>query len=1114
MPLSSSVDYPYDYEANRGSILPEDSEEYAELVYGRQESEDKAEAEVGFIGGITHSAIGTWARMAISRESPVDAYDRYVPTREEQEEILKAFDYDIEPAKAVVNNLATKEDIPKAIEIIKENLEYAGYEAKAPLLDTLASGFGDAVVDPINLATGALTGGLGYVGRVGLGAAANVVSGQLREGYTGVETNMMMDALAGLALGGFFEGVAPVSKYLKDTYLESMAVQSHLVAGEGLTSEFFNNNFVGKRLKVASSVMTDFIAGKLTPLTLRGNLDGIKDTGALHDMMFVKGFKTEAGVKTNGANGKPLYKTYSSAETTAEEIYRNGEDLIEHFELDRIEPTKRIYARGFTDDEINEGLLSFLGGKELELPEKYKESLGDFKMIADDIRRGMELANNRNIQRGAYKQGAFDWKHFFPRVWDRNKIADFLLGFGTSSISAAKKMMRERVKRALIEGLEADQVYNQKMFEAFIADRYPKSESTSVALASDSRRTVSGSTDVSKDKSLHRPQDLDISSPEYKKWVEQKADEMALGITDQGEGLRRQTYDQLRPEMPLNPHDRLPWNTAHKGADGFCLDDYRASVIDTYKSYMRRNTGDWIAYKVYGAKDFQELDAQFKKAVDAEVDVNRGVDRARLEKSVQLFERRLYGMGLRDYDAELGFGDAVSEILRNLTFATANTYMGILNYTEMSAAVLAHGPMMLLKSIPGIGKMFSRISKGGMTSEDEELLLSIAFTREPSIKNIWGDVRRLNRYRYGKHKVLADIVAGTQYASNALPTTKFLVASQQNIVDTARGAMLRELILESKGLRKTKGGFLRAETRERLSISEANYKKLMDKLNDTFEVDSKGRVTFKYKTRGALTLADDYDTLMTLRRLGDFAADETILRNHLADTFNWDNRSSPLISLLAQFKSFALRSYSKRLVKMGHRIAEGDYLYQGANFSISLALAALGNLGITYTRTAGMSEDDREKYWEMALGITPDMNAEEFFENAIAASALRSSVLAAPALFLNALGVGTLNKTTSDAGSLYWSDDEDDVKLFGKINIGDALVQMTPALRTAGNYFNLSTDLMNFLRVSWNSDDFTYEQEQRNLNSLWKSIKRVTPQWSYMTNAPLDFLKEEITDLE
>ena len=168
---------------------------------------------------------------------------------------------------------------------------------------------------------------------------------------------------------------------------------------------------------------------------------------------------------------------------------------------------------------------------------------------ADEIKRGLDLANSRDIARGAYKEGAIDKEFFFPRVWDRNKIADFLLDLGTSSVSAAKKILKDRVKKALIEGLESDQVYNRKMFEVYQREMMkgvPKSKSTGVAVSKDTKSTISGSTEVStKRGTAGVQQELDITSPDYKAWVEKQADNTAMGIVDQGEGLRRNTFDRF-----------------------------------------------------------------------------------------------------------------------------------------------------------------------------------------------------------------------------------------------------------------------------------------------------------------------------------------------------------------------------------------------------------------------------------------------------------------------------------------------------------------------------------------------------------------------------------------
>ena len=146
----------------------------------------------------------------------------------------------------------------------------------------------------------------------------------------------------------------------------------------------------------------------------------------------------------------------------------------------------------------------------------------------------------------------------------------------------------------------------------------------------------------------------------------------------------------------------------------------------------------------------------------------------------------------------------------------------------------------------------------------------------------------------------------------------------------------------------------------------------------------------------------------------------------------------------------------------------------------------------------------------MALGCTADDDIEDMLLSMTQASFLRASPLAVPSIFLNALGVVTFAKTTSDARDI----DPDEPALINHMDIGQLIAQNMPAVRQAGNYFNLGVDLANLLGMKINPDNYTYEEEQRNVNNLWRSTKRVLPQWGYITNAPLDFTKDEFTTLE
>lgn len=1066
----------------RRTVIPESSQEFYQQEYQNELNEERASEEVGFIGGITHGALGTIARVRALSNDAFGETNQYVPTDDERQQILEAFGYEEEPYRAVVNSLRSKEDIPNAIKVVKENLEYAHMEGQAGFLDTFASSIGDAVADPINWVAGASTVGYGAAGRIIGGTLANVASGQFREKYTGVETDMVMDAVAGLTIGAAFEGMSAGSrKFFAKTYQDSMAVQSNFVAGRAMDSKFFDTT-IGRQFKVASSVMRNFFDNHVLSVRIASDFEGVAKGGKLEDLTFKKGMKVEAGRRYEPNGG---YQEFGSSKKTAEEYLNEINDEVYRFNQDTEEAYRKMYARGMTDKEIQRETYRMLEGDGGDLPENLKKKAGsDLNYVCKAMATGIERARQRLIAAGKFKVGAIDTGKFFPRALDVNKLADARINIG-GSVEEANNVLAARIENNLLEGLKSDPQGYSRMYKSYTLEMQDKAPKDSIAIIPD------------------------MDSQEFLDWVKQEAHKTAWGYVDQGRHLE-DVWNWRDSKSILPTQHRRPWVTSYVDpATDFCIDDLRVNPKDAYIKYNRRVGGEYIVKEVYGVEGEQGIKDLFDEAIKEELDkapVGSPDRTNRYKRASEIFIKKLFGEGLRDYDVDLGFGNAMSEVLRNLTFATQNTYMGLLNYTELSAGVLAYGPSLLLKSIPGMSKLITRFSKGGMTKADEQMVLDLLFTREPQIVNIWGDIRRTNRYRYGNHKILADIVSGTQYLANALPTTKFLAASQANIVDTTRGMMLAEMVKRAKGLTgKQRGSFLRKGTLKRLNIDPSDYWHMISKLDKAFDLDGS-----KISIKDINELVNDPRALTTLRRLGDYAADETILRNHLGDTFNWDSTSSPVINLLMQFKSFAVRSWSKRFIKSAHRVAEGDSIYQAANFSVSIALATLGNLGITALRTTGMSEEDREKYWQMALGVSPDDDIEDMILPMTQASFLRASPLAAPSIFLNALGVGTFAKTTSDARDI----DPDEPALINHMNIGQLIAQNMPAVRQAGNYFNLGVDLANLLGMKINPDNYTYEEEQKNVNNLWRSTKRVLPQWGYLTNSPLDFAKDEFTTLE
>lgn len=1070
--------------------IPNSNRELREKAYQKQLEEERAEEEVGFLGGIEHSALGTIAKVRMLSSNPLGEAKTYIPTDEERDKILDAFDYNEDAYRAVVKRLNSADDIDNAIAVIKDNIEYNKNQSQAGILDNLASGMGDALVDPVNWATAGATGAvasmfkmsgkvaLGF--RVGSGGASNALSGWQRENITGVESDMMMDALAGMAFGYGAEVIpdmmsAASRKFFAKLFRETYSNKSNFASEAQPALTYFENSNVLRKFRTSMFSLGEHLRDGLR-FTVNDMFNDVSPEGQIRTILnnYVK---NEAGVKDEFG----IHRQVGTIHKTAEEFLRDSDDQLYRLAEARQKVVNKMSLKGISGDEISDGFYKVLSGK--ELPEKLQPFAGEINGLAKQYRQLLDDDNLNMIFIGKWEKGAIDSSYYVPRVWDVYKIADRLRVYGGTTKDALQAL-GQRLAHLTYEGTKRNARALEDMHKAY-----------TLRLQDDFKPTKAG-------EELVVP---DINSPEFHEWMMKEATEFALGVVDQGKHIKS-VFDPRNPLSSFGDDGkhRLPWDTSYVDPeDGLCLDDLRVNFFDAIDRYHRRATGERIAKEVFGADGYKGMQDMFNTAIRDEIDkrpVGAPDAEARYRDASDILLKKTFGIGLRDYDEGLGVGTALSEILRNLTFATANSYMGLLNYTEVSAGVLAYGPSLLLKSIPGFNKVFTRWAKGGMTPSEERGVMDLLFTKEPVVKSIWGDIRRHNRYRYGDHKILADIVSGTQVLANALPTTKFLQASQVNIVDTARGMMLAQLI------RGTKKGFFRKGTLARINVSNGDMVHLRRQLKKAFAVDVKDGIS----VRDINAITRDPRALNTLRRLGDYAADETILRPSLGDAFKWDTSASPIINMLTQFKSFAIRSWSKRFIKSLNRVQEGDGLYQAANLSVSIALATFGNLGITAIRTAGMSESDREKYWQMSMGIDLNEDMENWILPAVESSILRASPLAAIALPLNAAGVGTFAKTTSDAGLV----DPDAPKLFGRISIGDAIEQNIPAFRTATNYANLGVGLANYLNISRNPEDYTYEQEQRNINNLWRSLKAVTPQWSALTNLILDDLKDEYTDLE
>ena len=194
--------------------------------------------------------------------------------------------------------------------------------------------------------------------------------------------------------------------------------------------------------------------------------------------------------------------------------------------------------------------------------------------------------------------------------------------------------------------------------------------------------------------------------------------------------------------------------------------------------------------------------------------------------------------------------------------------------------------------------------------------------------------------------------------------------------------------------------FLSDSVLNRLGLkADKRFSNLVKALKNSTEVTPEGGIKIKDQEYFDL-IERDMNNLMTLRRLGDYVASEVIQRDNLTDTFLWrGNQKSPWMNLLTQFKSFAIRSYNKRLAKSALRAAEGDALGQFLTVALSGALGTAGYIGQSGLAMSGMNDEQRKNYLKYSLGVDSwnKMGAKELAMVGLN-GIMRSSVFAMPAL--------------------------------------------------------------------------------------------------------------------
>lgn len=594
------------------------------------------------------------------------------------------------------------------------------------------------------------------------------------------------------------------------------------------------------------------------------------------------------------------------------------------------------------------------------------------------------------------------------------------------------------------------------------------------------------------------PMPLPEDPPEdvFQEWLEIEARNDSMGYIDQGTSTGRGIINESNldavvydPDMP-----RIPWDTSRVSVRGVSVNKLRRNPLDSIRMYHDKMVGDMIV-KSLGCETKSELKEKIGKILVNEFNTSTGKNKLTQKDLNRLLDFTMDMIYNKQNHARSDINGswvaALADAIRNFTFFSKNALMGVANLFEQAEAVKHYGAMQFLRGVPMVRDLCNNWTKNGMTHKEVRQAQAFIFGHSVRQMGVFRDIaseswdRQLRRFNGNKAKAM--LVAGTDILAQASPFTKFLQKTENSIVEANQGMFLGELIQFAHDKRLSKRGFLTKETMLRNGISEENFNRLLDNLRINTSYDKKTGAMKVINLQGIL--ADDPAALATLRRLGDYVAHEVIQKNTLGDAFLWEGANrNPFVQLLFQFKSFAIRSYDKRIRKMLGRAAEGDALGQSYSVFLSTALGTMGALTNTFIGMAGMDEEQRKKFLKDRLKLDDKGNiTEDTILQVALDGVMRSSVFAMPSLLASTAGVNTGIKTTS-TGYDYHKDD----KLYSGFNLGKHLLDLAPAASTIKTFVDTVGFGINSYQMASDPYSFTDIQREKNQEKFAKSLRSMT----------------------
>ena len=1048
------------------------SKRWADNRYVYDPSQDTSdEPQVGFTGGLKHSYVPTYLRVSFADGSIFG--EQFAPTDEQRGEILGKVGYNMDRYYAVLNGATSMEDVEERLKINDEVIKYRQAEANAGWFSSITSSIGSAVVDPLSYVPA--LGAYGMAGRVLTGAALGAVSNQIDTYVSGAEHDIMEDMLVGAAFGAgiefAFKGLGKGGHYVGDTARRAKIIREYQEAGKDLPSEVFDG--IGGSTKVAKSLnnLLGNIERRVPLVSTKGVFQALESTNfrKFCESVFVD--RGSGYVDENGVH----YATRFQGQTVEEKL-RAAHIDFENFESGYRESFNNLRKLGHADAEINLAICQaiengvtpskFVGNEEFS---KIVESTKDFLQKTSKVG-----------QRGGY----------VPRVSDPRKVGDLF----DPNLPRGPQVERlvDELSHALVDGAVSNPEVRQRIIDYYKKNVYAKLKAEREAQIAEQAKKK-GTNRQEKFEDNLEPLPDEPAWADVLEWMKKEAREDALGWIDQGTSMGRAIItDGNIANIKYDPEvTRIPWDTSAATRRGLSIDKLRRDPLEAVRTHHNKVIGDNILLS-YGCENLGDFESMLGKMWSEEVNSTVGgrVDAKKFAQAQEQLINMIYNKHHSMSDVNSSWLGAMADVIRNLTFFSKNAMMGIANLFEQGEAIKHYGALHFFKGVPLVRELFDNWANNGMTNAEIRQAQSLIFGMSVRETGLLRDIatesfeKQLRRFNGDKAKSI--LVATTDTLAQASPFTKFLQNTENSIVEASQGMFLGELIQYAHNKSISKKGFLNKELMQRNGISQENFDNLLKILKESTTVGKNKEITIDNLDA---ILSKDPAALATLRRMGDYVAHEVIQKNTLGDAFLWEGaQKNPFMQLLLQFKTFALRSYDKRLKKILGRMAEGDALGQAYSIFLSTALGTLGAMTNTLINTAGMNEEQRKEYLNKTLKYDPEegLTLDTVMQVGIN-GAMRSSVFAFPSLLLNTAGVNADVKTTTEGFSSQKERDE----LYGGFDADKWFRDMAPAYSTIKSFMDIVGYSANVARMT-GDENYTDEQLENQKEKAVRAIRNST----------------------